>query len=48
MIPHHYDMFDFNTVDLNDLKKTIKEQNLECKFYPAEPDMFCQLEGFYG
>jgi len=48
MIPHHYGMFSFNTVNVNDLKKIIKEQKLECKVYPAEINMFYQMEGFNG
>lgn len=48
MIPHHYGMFSFNTVNVDDLKKIIKEQNPECKVYPAELNMLYQMEGFYG
>lgn len=48
MIPHHYGMFSFNTVNVNDLKKTIEEHNLECKVYPAELNMLYKMEGFYG
>jgi len=48
MIPHHYGMFSFNTVNFSDLKKIIKKQNLECKVYPAELNMLYQMDGFYG
>ncbi len=47
MIPHHYGMFDFNTVDVDDLKKIIKEQNLENRIFPAKLNLFYQLEGLY-
>jgi hypothetical protein len=32
MIPHHYGMFDFNIVDLNDLKKKLKNRILAVWF----------------
>ena len=48
MIPQHYGMLSFNSVDVKVLKKIIKEQNPECKVYPAEINMLYQMEGFYG
>jgi L-ascorbate metabolism protein UlaG (beta-lactamase superfamily) len=45
LIPHHYGMFRFNTVDMKDLKNTITKQSPECMVYPAELDLFYKLEG---
>jgi len=47
MIPHHYGMFSFNTVNVDNLKEKIKKQNLGCKVYPAELNVLYQMEGFY-
>lgn len=48
MIPHHYGMFDFNTVNVEDLKNTIVEYNLQNRVYPAELNMLYKLGGSYG
>jgi L-ascorbate metabolism protein UlaG (beta-lactamase superfamily) len=45
LIVHHYGMFNFNTVDVKNLKIIIKEQNLESRVYPAELDLFYEMEG---
>lgn len=43
MIPHHYGMFDFNTVVLADLQARIKKDGLCERVYPAQVDIRYRL-----
>jgi len=44
MIPHHYGMFDFNTIDTGSLTGTIRRQGLESRVFPAENGAVYRLE----
>ncbi len=43
MIPHHYGMFDFNTVDRAVLDAEIKESDLPDRIFPGETDILYNL-----
>jgi L-ascorbate metabolism protein UlaG (beta-lactamase superfamily) len=43
MIPHHYGMFDFNTVDRDELDKMIVKSGIPDRIFPAETEIMYQL-----
>ncbi len=45
MIPHHYGMFEFNTVSPVELEMKIRLRKLDARVYPAELGMLYILEG---
>jgi hypothetical protein len=46
MIPHHYGMFDFNTVNRDELDKMIVDSGIQDRIFPAETDiMYLLAEG---
>ncbi|MBI9102267.1 MAG: MBL fold metallo-hydrolase [Spirochaetales bacterium] len=45
MIPHHYGMFDFNTVSPDWIKQTIMERGMESRVFPAATGLYFQLDG---
>ena len=44
MIPHHYGMFDFNTVEMDELEAGVRDSGLQDRIFPAETGTMYSLK----